>query len=140
MYKLTIEQDLNIGRELRLPYDIDNKDFGLQWKVVVVLESQTLNDWGMAVDFSHVQNLIKEHDGHFLQHVRQTEQTAEFTTYPGKHIHCPFPPTMENLAAFLWEEISLYLKQSPHYKDIRTLKVCSVEIQADGGSVCYAPA
>lgn len=139
MYKLTIEQDLFIGRELKLPYDIDNSDFGIYWKVRAVIKSEALNDWGMAVDFSHIQKLIKKHDGCFFQYVHMTPETAEFRIYPGNRIQCPFPPTMEKFAEFLWEELSLYLKQSPHYKDILTLKVDSIEIQGGGGSVQYRP-
>jgi 6-pyruvoyl-tetrahydropterin synthase len=129
MYTLRIEQDLNIGRELRLPYDIDNRAYGQCWNIIVTLQCYTLNDWGLVTDFSHIKEKIKQHDNCYLIHKRDS------TDEP----YTPFPPTMENLAEFFFEELSLYLKQSPYYKDLLSLKIVSIEIQADGGSVCYAP-
>lgn len=135
MYTLRIEQDLNIGRELRLPYDTENKSYGLRWKVIVSIKTGTFNTWGVAVDFSHVRNLIKRHDNQFFTQRGTKEELKQF---PGGYIECPFPPTMENIAKFLWEEISLYLAKSPHYKE-SAIDIVSVEIQGDGGSVCYTP-
>ena len=139
MYTLKIKQDLNIGRELKLPYDIDNHAYGQHWNVIVTLQSFNLNDWGFVTDFTHIQEKIKQHDNCFFVHKRNSED-SEPVQYPGGQTHTPFPPTMEHIAKFLFEEVALYLKQSPHYKDITCLIVKSIEIQADGGSVCYEPA
>jgi len=135
LYTLRIEQELNIGRELRLPYTTDARAYGQHWNVFVVIQAEYLNDWGMAVDFSHIRDLIKQHDNQyfFQKSVRGEQELEEF---PGGHVHCPFSPTMENMAKFLWEEICLYLAKSPHYKEIKG-KVVSVEIRGDGGSVLY---
>jgi 6-pyruvoyl-tetrahydropterin synthase len=139
MYKLRIEQDLNIGRELRLPYDIDNRTYGQHWNVIVTLHCQQLNDWGFVVDLSHIKDRLKLYDHCYFLHKRNSHSIDEPTQYPDGRTHTPFPPTMEHFAEFFFEDLSLYLKQSPHYKDLLTLKIRSIEIQADGGSVCYEP-
>lgn len=136
MYTLTVKQELNIGRQLRLPYDMEHKDYGLRWNVTVLIKSKTLNTWGMAVDGTHVQEMIKRHNGCFFQ--RAPRQVDQLEIYPGNVVYSPFVPTMENMSKFLWEEISLYLKQSPHYKDI-PLYVISVSIESEGFHVEYKP-
>ena len=119
MYTVLIEDSFAAAHQLR---DYRGKCSGLHghnWRVIVRVQTEKLDDSGMAIDFCELQALMKTVI-ELVDHKNLNE--LEYFSYQN--------PTSENLARFFYLKIQ---EQLPPY-----LKMVSVEVvECEGCSVIY---
>lgn len=67
MYYLRKEISISSAHSLKLPYDSKCKAIhGHNWRIVIYLKREDLNEQGMIYDFSEIKRLVNEFDHAFL--------------------------------------------------------------------------
>ncbi len=110
MFRITKTTEVSACHFLKLPYESKcTKPHGHNWKITVVVESETLNNLGMVMDFSKLKKTIKSLDHRDLNKI-------------------VIQPTAENIAKWLCDAV----------ERIYSVSVVSVEVEESEGNVaCY---
>ena len=79
MYTIKTELEISAGHRLNLNYDSPCSELhGHNWKIVLWIRGDVLNNNGMLVDFTFVKREIKErYDHRFLNDILSVNPTAE---------------------------------------------------------------
>ena len=120
MYTVSIEDSFAAAHSLR---DYDGKCANLHghnWKIVVKVLTEKLDDAGIAIDFHDLKAITKEFID-LLDHKNLNE--LDYFSYQN--------PTSENIARFLYAKIQ---ERLPSYIKIDEIEV----IESEGCSVIYA--
>lgn len=94
MYTVVKRMEISASHSLSLSYPSKCENLhGHNWIVTVYCKSETLNQDGMVIDFSHIKRLVKDRMDH-------------------KNLNdvFPFNPTAENLAHWICEQIPCCFK------------------------------
>ena len=108
MYKISIETQISAAHLLRDYEGPCSRLHGHNWKILVVVMSNTLDKHGIAIDFLDLKNLTWEVVGKFDHN--------NFNIIP------PFDkinPTAENIVKYFFEEIEKLLPSNASLKSIR---------------------
>ena len=118
MYQITIETHFSSAHRLR-QYDGEcERLHGHNWKVLIYVSSEVLNDLGMVMDFKDLKGKVKPLIGN-LDH-QYLNEIPPFTE---------INPTTENMAKYLFDEFSKVINTD-------LIKVTNVEIWES--STCFA--
>ena len=95
---------------------------GHNWRVIVKIKGEILNDIGILVDFKEIKEIIKSTIMNRLDH---------------KYLNqcLPLNPTAENLSAWIFGQISDELKKNDEYMS-RGIKVESITVYEGDDSCC----
>lgn len=78
MYYISKTVHISGAHRLELPYESKCKDIhGHNWKVVVYLKSEELNDNGMILDFSEIKKYVSRFDHKMINDLVDFNPTAE---------------------------------------------------------------
>ena len=108
MYKISIETQISAAHLLRDYEGPCSRLHGHNWKILVVVMSNTLDKHGIAIDFLDLKNLTWKVVGKFDHN--------NFNIIP------PFDkinPTAENIVKYFFEEIEKLLPSNASLKSIR---------------------
>jgi 6-pyruvoyltetrahydropterin/6-carboxytetrahydropterin synthase len=108
MYYLTIEDHFSSAHQLRGYKGKCENLHGHNWKVILTLRGEALNDIGILIDFHDMKAILKDALSG-LDHVNINEHPA-FTVHN---------PSSENIAKYLFDKISALLS-SKDFADIST--------------------
>lgn len=109
MYELIVEADFAAAHSLRGYQGKCENLHGHNWKVQVILRAAALNGLGMVMDFKEIKNTLKEIlEGFDHKHLN------ELTLFKEEN------PTTENVAKFLYHELSKKLPQKVSVSKVTT--------------------
>ena len=98
MFYLTIEDHFSSAHQLRGYKGKCENLHGHNWRVILTVKGETLNDIGILIDFHDMKSVLKEALGD-LDHVNVNEHPAFLTQNPSS----------ENLARYLFGKVSALL-------------------------------
>ena len=117
MYRISKEFTFPMGHRLSCHTGACKNFHGHNYRVVVGVKSETLDDKGMVIDFSNLKSLvgsfldmmdhalmINEVDEEFIKNLKELFPDT-------KIIEVPFEPTAENMAREIYENVGDMLKK-----------------------------
>lgn len=119
MYKISIEDSFAAAHFLRDYQGKCANVHGHNWKIVVKVTTEKLDDAGIAFDFHDLRTVVKNATK-LLDHKNLNE--LDYFSYQN--------PTSENIARFLYTKIQ---EQLPQYIKMSEIKV----IESDGCTITY---
>jgi len=124
MFEVSVEQTFAAGHALRNYKGSCENVHGHNFKVMVTIEGQKLDDTGLLIDFldlkASMQGIIAKLDHQFLNDI------APFDV---------LNPSAENMAEYFYNELARDVEANPVPVKIREVKVWETEIQ----SATYRP-
>ena len=119
MFEVSVEQSFAAGHALRNYKGACENVHGHNFKVLVTIEGQKLDDTGMLVDFLDVKasmhEVIAGLDHKFLNDVPPFDKVN---------------PSAENIAEYFYEQMTSGLKANPVPVRIREVKVWETDVQS----------
>ena len=109
MYEIIVEESFSAAHKLRDYQGVCENLHGHNWKVVIVLESEHLNEQGLVVDFKDAKYITEE-----LMFKLDHKYLNELSWFCSKN------PTTENISEFLFNELNAKMPDNVYVKKVTT--------------------
>jgi len=112
MYRVTKQFHFAMGHRLPKHKGACKNIHGHNYLLEVCVESETLDENGMVIDFKDLKEIVNEKVISELDHALMLKDTDLTETSSFKEVRVPFEPTAENMAKFIFDEIEPLLPEN----------------------------